>query len=454
MDKNIHSLDQLFSIAKTESPVISFEQTQTLFAASMAAKIGATSLWLKLINIFKNPFIMLGTTGTIITAAVMLINLNTNSPIQQEVEVLPAVVESLDIQPEVVVEKPAEDILEEPETVIALKADQFEETIKPESIEKEELEILTNSFTDFGNSLTPNDSSYGYNYSEDEISNEMVFNISEETSSDQFEAIKVKALKAGMIFEYKMNARKNRLKKLKMVIYNDDGQSKTSLLFNGDFDLDIGWVENESGKAFEFYTSDEEKFFGALGEASDKLDDIFNIREDELYVLYEDNSDRLDRSLEELDEKKELLFKELEEIRSENLIPALLEIESILTKTDEVDVKTMGVELAEDREESIDYKRVTHIISNTTTEGELKTIQEEAANAGISISQSSKFKKENLRELHLYMSLVNDSGEKLKSSFNINSGKNNSFSVTVVWRIDEEGNAVDFDGNSCQSICY
>ncbi|MFK7756637.1 MAG: hypothetical protein AB8B53_06870, partial [Flavobacteriales bacterium] len=266
MDKMTHSLDELFSIAKTDSPTISFEQTQTLFVTAIAANAGANSLWLKFINLLKKPLIMLGTSGVIITTVALLCYTpakEMTSDIQSEPASISTQVKVMELKESTGTTVSNETSNSELDTDYIYDNDELNTDIKAANSTSEK--DLTFPFTEIGNSFIPNNSTEYYTYTKkDEVRNEMVFHISEETTSDEFNDIRARALKAGMQFEYKMNSRKKSLKRLKMEISSNNSSSKTSLIFNGEFDLDIGWIEDETGRAIAFYSSDEETFFGKL----------------------------------------------------------------------------------------------------------------------------------------------------------------------------------------------
>jgi len=69
------------------------------------------------------------------------------------------------------------------------------------------------------------------------------------------------------------------------------------------------------------------------------------------------------------------------------------------------------------------------------------------------VSLTSKFNKAVLRELIFFLILTDKEGEKLLSSFYIHPVKHEGFSLTVVWKLDKQGNSADFNGNKCPRIC-
>ncbi len=459
MDKMTHSLDELFSIAKTDSPTISFEQTQSLFVAAIAANAGASSLWLKFINLLKNPFIMLGTSGIIITSVALLCYTPSKEiTLQTPSEPEPTLTHTELIAPEKMTEVVVNNELSNSE----IKADYVPDSVGLNS-ELEEADSstekdLTFPFTEIGNSFIPNNSTESYKYTKkDEVRNEMVFHISEETTSDEFNDIRAKALKAGMQFEYKMSSRKNSLKRLKMEIDSNNSSSKTSLIFNGEFDLDIGWIEDETGRAIAFYSSDEEAFFGKLSEANEELEDIFSNQEEALFTLYNDRPDVLDKELEELNTKRISLFNELETINQSDIDLGEEKLENILDRANKLELpvlEKMSLSENDDSEEKEnDYKRVTYTITNSTSEEDLAEINANAAKAGINVTLTYKYKKDQLRRLQLFMSLNDENGDRKTSQSYINIKKNSQFSTTVSWRVNEQGEAVDFGGNKCSRVC-
>lgn len=52
------------------------------------------------------------------------------------------------------------------------------------------------------------------------------------------------------------------------------------------------------------------------------------------------------------------------------------------------------------------------------------------------------------------MSIINEPGERLRKQVYIARNKGESFSISVSWRVDENGKAIDFGENKCQKRCY
>ncbi|MFK7755645.1 MAG: hypothetical protein AB8B53_01805, partial [Flavobacteriales bacterium] len=234
--------------------------------------------------------------------------------------------------------------------------------------------------------------------------------------------------------------------------------SKTSLIFNGEFDLDIGWIEDETGRAIAFYSSDEETFFGKLSEANEELEDIFSNQEEALFTLYNDRPDVLDKELEELNTKRISLFNELETINQSDIDLGEEKLENILDRANKFELPVLEKIAAEEKEGVVEekekkYKKVTYTITNSTSEEDLAEINANAAKAGINVTLTYKYKKDQLKRLQLFMSLSTEEGDRKTSMNYINVKKNSQFSTTVSWRVNEQGEAVDFDGNKCSRVC-
>ncbi len=457
MDHNIHSLDQLFSMAKSEEPKISFEQAQRMFVLSAAAQIGTvgvSSLLSKLINLIKNPFIMLGTTGIVISSIVLMMN---TTP-KESSAIIP--VNEFTESDDYSINKD-----------VTPKSSMFSEIVKAIESDDQELDTMGDGENlserieksqkmkkdDIAKTIESNSQNYvGYSsrglIKEDETIKETVFRITDETTKEEIEQIKSLAESAGVMFSYKMNSGNNRVKKIKMELKESGAAEKSSMMFGGDFDVELGWVSDASGKAVNFYVPESERVEDLIGEAMEDLDLLFDKEYEKLDLLIlEENVELFENTLEKLELEHEIRALQLESLFHEDLALAQSMVNSILERN--VDVQL----IIKPKDEEIDkveenYKRISYLITESTTKEELEQIQKEALKAGINVSHASKFRKNKLLKLDLYLKILRDNGEQFSSQVFVKRGAKESFSITVKWRIDEEGNAVDFDGNRCQSV--
>jgi len=234
------SLDVLFSAAKSTAPEITFEETQTAFLGGLAAA-GSASIWMKIVNTFKNPFIMISTTGIIIaTLTLTVFNSSEHETKAQNVSQMQ--------QPKVT---EAESSVITPQKEIAVyeienQDDQtFTQTTPLEQNLEEVVEIKTvEALKENAAGLVVRKGAteaIGYNPSiEKENVLEYVYNISHATPENEFLAMQLQAEKAGIDFTFKM--KKDKLRKLKMEVKDGSNAQYTSLLFSGEFESTIGWV--------------------------------------------------------------------------------------------------------------------------------------------------------------------------------------------------------------------
>ena len=442
------TLDSLFSAAKNAAPEIAFESTQTAFVASLAAA-GSASLWMKIVNSFKNPFIMISTTGIII-ATLTLTVFNSSEPmaIKTRTAEPKAQTEQTNLMPSV--------SQQESLGQIAMAEAELDDSTH-KSLESRVGEVPNqtaglpqNSFTSF-NSAVESLEATGYNKEADEEeTQEYVYFISHATSENEFLAIKSQAEKAGIDFTFKM--KKDVLKRLKMEIKSGDNAQFRSLRFSGEFESTVGWVTNENGEFISFYESDESIYYEALDNALDELEHVFEDLSLSLDNMISDEEKRQNAQIDLEVIKGETVTKimELDPLSAENPIKTL---ESIVLDSDTITAEQVAAieTVYEIQQEEDGLETIISDVSESTTEAELKAIQERAIKAGITMSMEYKYKKGVLTKLDIGMR-VKSNGKNKFSSIYIKAGKRSMWNSQIIWRVDENGKAIDFDDNRCQMI--
>ncbi|NNK80007.1 MAG: hypothetical protein HKO93_00790 [Flavobacteriales bacterium] len=90
------------------------------------------------------------------------------------------------------------------------------------------------------------------------VENEKTFVLTERTTREELDAIQHQARKAGIQFKYIKNRLFKRLK-LEMLLKRGGSKSKCHISVDGEYEITIGWVEDEQGRANAFYQEPEEE---------------------------------------------------------------------------------------------------------------------------------------------------------------------------------------------------
>lgn len=377
------NIDALFEQARNEVPHISFEQSQEVFLTSVGSSVSAGfSFWKQFINL-KNGLIMLGT-GTIITLAVLAFQPSHPETAQNEIHEqkdfkLPLITEVIESNMK---ERKLKEVKAEEET---RTSDAMELT---EVDSKESVSQNTQQGVGFQSLAS---------VEEVDTDKKVSFTISNETIIPRMNAIQHMADQAGVDLKYKMGGKSNSLKSISMKLKtaNDDCTSKFQ--FSSNFEINIGWRENENGKAIELY------------------------------------NDIAANALNAFDEKGKA------------------KVIGYLSDPDSLEGQVNIIEEAAPKGEEEDLNKIIHAINNLSTEEDLMRIQKDANEAGIEFSYSGKFKRNGIRNLHIKLQM-NKGGEKKKSYYHFNGGNKSNFSFSITWREDENGKAVDFDGNESKCL--
>jgi len=458
-------LDQLFSISRNQLPMVSFEQTKTTFFSSTAViAAGESSSWLKFINTLKNPFIMLGTLGIIVTTAILsMLNINEKETTISQVKTI----REIGSDTEQTSSKSATPFLENIAELQDISS-KGEDAIHTHSLDAEWVTGAMNPVekslfrTENNVKLTPLNELIGYGNSSDmeevEGSN-TIYRLTNNTTKSDMDAIKAKAEKIGLSFSYKM--KRGKVTKINMEHRNESGLTKSSMNFSGNVDAEIGWVVDAGGSFLKFYSSKEEELDQLLGDAHNELELLYDKQVNEAEGLFSENEDLLDERLMILDEQLSKQSEALFSLSDEPLSVVKDRSDSIIQELNNIKFTTIGEEEhgKENEEEKMadtksdkDYEKISFIITNSTSANELAAIQKVAVENGINFSMNYRHKKEHLTSLWVFMKLNSTEGLK-KSQVSVNSGKKDQWSVTLVWNVDENGNAVNFAENKCQNIC-
>ena len=231
------------------------------------------------------------------------------------------------------------------------------------------------------------------------IEQSITFYLSEKSGIEEIEEIRLQAAKNGIKMNYKMGGDPLQLQKVTIRHKNrfDDSQFKSE--HDGNFMLQIGWVLDEKGRVVRLNNScvkkenkDSEPEVPVIESSEDMIDQNWDIeQEDKEYEEHEYNSERAARDLSNL-------------------------------------------------------KRVSFSINQNTGEEELQAIQKAAIDAGIDFQYTARVNNGRIKHLEMYLYINTEEDGRLRNSFHIHSNKKEKFNINVIWRIDEEGVAVDFDG--------
>ncbi|MFK7786289.1 MAG: hypothetical protein AB8B56_14310, partial [Crocinitomicaceae bacterium] len=105
------------------------------------------------------------------------------------------------------------------------------------------------------NTTPPRTTKANNTISEGDTGTEHRFEITEKTTKEELENIKEQAEKAGIKMTYTARIKKNIIQRLSMtwILNTEDGKSNCQVSLNGDeFEVEVGWKENEEGKAISF----------------------------------------------------------------------------------------------------------------------------------------------------------------------------------------------------------
>jgi len=442
MDKS--KLDILFKSAKDAGSEISFEETQAMFEASVLAGAGAASMWMKLVNTLKNPFIMMSITAIFIASLTLTFNSVTEpdakaaaSPetVPQEIPLSQPEPTSVQTMKQYPIAKSNDDNQSVINFVVEPKG---ESTLDETLLAKEPESGIQNQTLP----TTNNDAFGGFiGQTTEAEQEEFVYEISNLTTEEEIKAIKKQAEKAGIDFSFKM--KRGALRKLKMNVKSETHAYVSSLLFKGDFEATIGWVTDENGRFKDFYESDASKYFETFSEVYDEIEQSFDMLESDLAELITKESD-LNNTLIDLYGLRGSIEYELTNIDTEYMDLALEELNTIRDKVNSLipdDVMKMDTvyELQEE-----DPFRVAIDLSQKTTEDELMALKKRAEEAGLKVDLDYRYKGKTLVKLSISLVLVLE-GENKSTMFDIRSGKHHTWNSIIAWEADENGMAVGFD---------
>lgn len=311
MDR-INELDQLFEAARTAPPKISFDQTKAVFIASA----GAGSLLSLLFTIKKLPLMLV--TASVITSTVIAVSMGIAKP-EPPKKLTTTVIE---------VQEPVQTIT--PENSAPLD-DEWVATSSTHQLENVTMELkeawlppilpITISL----DSLSPVkpkaliESAIRSRFNIKELDVKRIFHITNETSPGEMEEIDSLATRAGIEFSYEVK-RNKKLKSLKLKLHTDSVRQTTSLSFDGTFDVVVGWIEDENGKAIKLYSPPVEMDLNNLQLRIDETMSVFDERMKELDISMF-NTDILQLKLDslhlDLDLKLDRLFQQFESVEEE-----------------------------------------------------------------------------------------------------------------------------------------
>lgn len=95
---------------------------------------------------------------------------------------------------------------------------------------------------------------------------------------------------------------------------------------------------------------------------------------------------------------------------------------------------------------------ISHRISQSSTEEDLIKIQEDAIKYGVDINYTVIFKNDKIKKLDMQVQINKTNARDITDYIYIENGKKESFSLNVVWRIDDNNKAVDLNGKG-RSLC-
>jgi len=192
-------------------------------------------------------------------------------------------------------------------------------------------------------------------------------------------------------------------------------------------------------------------FYEALDDALGELEDIY----EDLKVQLDDiilDEEKLANAYTDLDVLRGAAISKIMDIDPYTLENPIDYLETVIADSDSLTAQQVAaIETDFELQEDEGLEKIVTDISESTTEAELKAIQEKAIKAGIIMSMEYKFKKGILTKLDIGMR-VKSNGKNKYSTIYIKSGKRSMWNSQLVWRLDENGKAVDFDDNRCQMI--
>lgn len=365
-----NDLDNLFEAARNEAPKISFEITQEVFKASVGTGLDAGySFWKQFLTL-KNGFIMLGISGiTVITILALQPNAeaqnHSNEVHEFKVPLISDVIEDNIIHEEEALEEENTFIVEGNEELIQTEQKNASEEVNSNIVSWEKHPVKKEGPEQEGNEK------------------QVVMKVSNATSKSRMNEIQSMAEKAGVELTYKMGGDPASLRSLSMKLKSKEDDASSKFKFSSNFELNIGWFENDSGQAIRLYNDISEHAFSAKNEEA---------AQEATQVFRKENKESI--------EKKEA--KDTKEIRS-----------------------------------------VSHIITQESTEDDILAISKEAQAAGIVFEYKVKFKKNRIRNLKIWMFI--DNGDSVMKKNNSIYKSFGTFCTEVAWRADENGRAIDFD---------
>jgi hypothetical protein len=89
---------------------------------------------------------------------------------------------------------------------------------------------------------------------------------------------------------------------------------------------------------------------------------------------------------------------------------------------------------------------ISHRISQSSTEEDLIKIQEDAIKYGVDINYTVTFKNDRIKKMDMQIAINKSGSRDITDYIYIDNGKKESFSLNVVWRVDQNNKAVDLNG--------
>lgn len=415
---NENRLDNLFQNARIQPPIYTFSETQAVFASASAIGISATSFKLLGSSFFKSKFfIMTVTTIALLSSIVFIFNTETdlktessNVVFKSEIETNLATSQTTQLA-SIIETKPTsvQALMNQTKNSIGFLSVKGASSLK--SHKKEELAL---QFPFFALKMD----------NEDTLIESFI--ITEKTTEEELKVIQEKAKNAGILMNYDVQIKRNIIRKLNISLKAIDNTEISqyiriaTLPYNKPFAVPIEWETESNGKLLGFNPQ---------------------FKNGPFVKIFRSDNKRVDRRM-----KKQL--------KKENS-------PTILSETD-VDVTNNKIDLANNTLDFPDimlnrvvqqnYTLINHIINSSTTEAQLNEIQQEALAAGIIFEYQVVYKKEEMKEIVIKMVIRTDDGN-LRNDVRINIKKNESFSVPLIWRLDETNKAVDFgDPNQMKAI--
>ncbi len=286
-------LDELFGMARTEAPKVSYKETEKMFLKALAfGGIGLlTTKGIAYLLKLKFSVVMLSTAGIVATSVIVIQAVSPEAP-KPDSEPLAAAVSQVESEP---IEEPVltEDTVSE--TVyfddvkqMVLSEDETDKAEEPvadpepaEEPEAPETPVVPNPIApvraiaviqdggDRGDLATNNpDLQLHVNYksrngttqdiwiNKETDCEEFRLKITEKTTEAELEQLKQKAIAAGIDFTYSVRFKKERIKSLNlsMSLNNPQNEKKTSqvnISSTDNFSVEVGWI-SENGKAIKF----------------------------------------------------------------------------------------------------------------------------------------------------------------------------------------------------------